>query len=222
MAGPVAVFGKLPVLGDFLDRGLAREVSDRWHGWLVEGLAAARAVLGAGFERAYMAAPVWRLVVPAAALGGTGLAGVLLPSVDSAGRLFPLTLAAPLGDASDPLVLIEAEDWFEMLEDAGRHALTLEGGPDAWLAAVAALPGPPTAPVRGGGGGWVALDTGATGAATALRRRLAGAAASGRALFWSEGSPFVRPGAWIGDALPSGPAFVRLLADPGAAIEEAA
>jgi type VI secretion system protein ImpM len=90
-AGP-GVFGKLPARGDFVDRGLPKSFTDPWHAWLVDGLAAARAELGAGFEPAYMAAPVWRFLLPAGAAGPTAACGVLLPSVDSAGRLFPLSL----------------------------------------------------------------------------------------------------------------------------------
>jgi type VI secretion system protein ImpM len=210
MAGAVGVFGKLPVMGDFLDRGLPRDAVDRWHAWLVAGLASARAELGARFEPAYMAAPVWRFVAP-----GLGLTGVLLPSVDAVGRQFPLTLAAVLPADPDPLALVEAEGWFETLEDAGRAGLALDGAPAPWITAVTGLAGP--RPARSAGpppDGWQALDAAITGAAAALRRTLAGRAAGGRALLWSEGSPHVRAAAWIGDVLPTGAAFARLIADP--------
>src|SRR5919107_2608227 len=88
------VFGKLPSRADFLSRGLPASFTDPWHTWLVRGLAAARERMAERFEPAYMAAPVWRFVVPPHACGPDPAAGVILPSVDAVGRLFPLTLAA--------------------------------------------------------------------------------------------------------------------------------
>src|ERR687890_132230 len=87
------VFGKLPARADFLSRGLPASFADPWHAWVVRGLAAARQELAERFESAYMAAPVWRFVLPPGACGPALAAGVVLPSVDAVGRLFPLALA---------------------------------------------------------------------------------------------------------------------------------
>jgi type VI secretion system protein ImpM len=209
----VGVFGKLPVLGDFLDRGLPRDLVDAWHGWLVAGLAASRGALGPTFEPAYMAAPVWRVVVPAGTLATAGLAGVVLPSVDAVGRLFPLTLAVPLAaDAGiDPL---DAEPWLDALEASGRAGLALDEHPERWIVGLAGLP-PPPALDRRAETGWLAPDgSGGEDVVCRVRRGLLRLAARGRTLLWSQGSPFVRPAAWIADRPPEGEAFARLLADP--------
>lgn len=84
------LFGKLPVHGDFVARGLAATERDALDAWLATSLADARAVLGAGFEARYDSAPPWRYV----ARENAGLAaGALVPSVDSVGRRFPILLA---------------------------------------------------------------------------------------------------------------------------------
>lgn len=131
----VGIFGKLPARADFVARGLPPGFADPWHAWLVRGLTAARELLGAGFEPAYLAAPVWRFVLAPGACGGEAASGVLLPSVDSADRLFPLTLAAPGA--------MREESWFAALEDAGRAALDDGMAFEGWLAQVAALPAAP-------------------------------------------------------------------------------
>ena len=83
-----ALFGKLPTHGDFVSRGLAAAEQAAWDGWLSDGLALARDVLGERFEDAHDAAPPWRFVQRAGE-GGTRLqAGCIAPSVDRAGRRF--------------------------------------------------------------------------------------------------------------------------------------
>lgn len=84
------LFGKLPVHGDFVARGLAATERDALDAWLATSLADARAVLDADFEASYDSAPPWRYVAQESA----GLAaGALAPSVDSVGRRFPILLA---------------------------------------------------------------------------------------------------------------------------------
>ena len=94
-AGPVGVFGKLPALGDFLLRGLPAGFADPWHGWLADGLATCREMLGDGWLAAYLEAPVWRFALAGDACGPDPVTGVLMPSVDAVGRYFFLTLASP-------------------------------------------------------------------------------------------------------------------------------
>jgi len=191
----VGLFGKVPARADFITRGLSPAFADPWHAWLVRGLAAAREALGAHYEPAYMAAPVWRFLLPPGACGPEAAAGVLLPSVDAAGRLFPLTLVT-VAARLDASTLRRAEEWFGTLEDAGREALDDAMEFEPWLARVAALPAP----------------SGATG----LEKLLSG---EDSVMFWSDGSPYVASAALAMPALPDGAGFVRLLADPGCVAE---
>ena len=105
-AGPVGVFGKLPALGDFLLRGLPAGFADPWHAWLADGLVACRDLMGDGWLAAYLEAPVWRFALAGGTCGPAPVTGVLMPSVDAAGRYFFLTLAmlAPAGGETEVTV----------------------------------------------------------------------------------------------------------------------
>ena len=81
----VMVFGKLPTYGDFVVRGMSADDRALLDQWLSNGMIEARAVLGDSFEDRYDRAPPWRF-----AAGDSG--GVLVPSVDRAGRRFPVYL----------------------------------------------------------------------------------------------------------------------------------
>ena len=89
----VQLFGKLPAHGDFVARGLSAEARDALDMWLSEGLAASRDALGPDFDDLYDRAPPWRFVLPE-----DGVAGVLVPSMDRAGRRYPLWLAVEGAD----------------------------------------------------------------------------------------------------------------------------
>ncbi|MGH7152936.1 MAG: type VI secretion system-associated protein TagF, partial [Acetobacteraceae bacterium] len=69
---------------------------------------------------AWLEAPVWRFSLAPAICGARSAIGLMLPSVDRAGRYFPLTLAA-ISDTGAPSP--EADDWLDACEAAGRAAL---------------------------------------------------------------------------------------------------
>jgi type VI secretion system protein ImpM len=221
MSGPLAAapgaFGKLPARADFLSRGLPASFADPWHAWLVRGLAAARQELAAQFEPAYMAAPVWRFAVPAEVCGPATAAGVVLPSVDAVGRLFPLTLAVVSPTLGPLLSLAAARPWFEALEEAGREAVARDPEIEAWLARLAGM-APPSAlmPVQPPCTHLPLTD----GAALepAIMPALARLGAERAVLFWCDGSPFVGACALVSQGLPEGAWFARLLSDPAPAL----
>ncbi len=84
------LFGKLPAHGDFVARGM----DDAWQADL--DVAISRAMQRAmerfdhEFEERFLAAPPWRCAIER---GGSYLGGALAPSLDQAGRLFPVFLA---------------------------------------------------------------------------------------------------------------------------------
>lgn len=91
LAGPVAgLFGKLPLQGDFVDRGLPPAFRKLWDLWITRHIAP-RQRGGAGFPAGGLR---FRLVS-----GGATAAGLILPSHDSAGRRFPLSLMV-IGDGA--------------------------------------------------------------------------------------------------------------------------
>ncbi|MEM9198947.1 MAG: type VI secretion system-associated protein TagF [Pseudomonadota bacterium] len=138
MPGRIGVFGKIAGLGDFLRRDLPPGFAEIWDPWLASVMSESRAQLGASWEEAYASAPIWRFALAPGVAGPAACLGILMPSQDRVGRLFPLTLvtaaaadraAAALGD--DTVLLA----W----EDAALDTLDASHGPAAFEAARAAL-----------------------------------------------------------------------------------
>jgi type VI secretion system protein ImpM len=136
--GGVAVgfYGKLPARGDFVRAGLPRDFTDRWDDWLQSVIAGSRALMGEAWLPAFLEAPVWRFALPPGMCGQRAALGLMLPSVDKAGRYFPLTFAAlPAAGAVLPAVGIAsaasgpARVWLDRCEATGRTALERDTSP---------------------------------------------------------------------------------------------
>ncbi len=128
MIGPAVIagfYGKVPARGDFVRSGLPRAFTDPWDDWMRMAIAGSRARMGDDWLAAYLEAPIWRFALPAGLCGGLPVVGSMLPSVDKAGRYFPLTFAA-LCDRSDSI-----DTWLDRCEDAGLSALEQDIAPDA-------------------------------------------------------------------------------------------
>ncbi|MEZ5749055.1 MAG: type VI secretion system-associated protein TagF [Caenibius sp.] len=108
------LFGKLPVLGDFVARGLDMAQRERLDAWLSEEMEIARERFPDDFEHRYDSAPAWNFVD----CDDTGRwsGGVLCASMDRAGRRFPLMCAAPARDAGQAVAISGA--WMEILQHA--------------------------------------------------------------------------------------------------------
>lgn len=95
LTGYPGFFGKLPVTGDFVSRGLNPAFIARWDRWVTRHLAARQA-------RDWPEGGLRFSLVS----GGRCVAGMIHPSRDGQGRAFPLTIACvlparPLVDAVD-------------------------------------------------------------------------------------------------------------------------
>lgn len=159
---PVAgFFGKLPSTGDFVARGLPDAFRRNWDTWLTRHIAP--------LQREGLAFPPgglrFRLVS-----GGRLAAGVIRPSQDSAGRLFPLSLLVIAdGDLTQPQI----DTWCDAVLALLSDALT----PDAlWHALDAVetfLPdGPATGPMQLWIPGQPARDSTADSGTTTARQLL--------------------------------------------------
>lgn len=104
MPAVFGAFGKMPSLGDFFRISLPSDFVAAWDEWLQGGLLAVRAALDARWQDCYMSAPIWRFTLGSGLAGRSAMLGVIMPSVDRVGRMFPLTLAAPLPDSRSPLL----------------------------------------------------------------------------------------------------------------------
>jgi type VI secretion system protein ImpM len=149
MTGRFGAYGKIPALGDFVRIGLADDFVTAWDGWLQRGVLAAREALGTRWRDAYGSAPVWRFALAAGLAGEAGALGVLTPSIDRVGRLFPLTLAAALPLAQPPaLAHFLAAEAFDALEAAALDALDAATTRDALARRLAAIAAPALRPAR--------------------------------------------------------------------------
>lgn len=122
----IGFFGKLPARGDFIRAGLPTSFVTPWDDWMQAVLPASRAALGEAWLAAWMEAPVWRFRLPAGACGPAAATGMFMPSVDKAGRHFPLTLAC-MGPE------LAGAEWLDGAEAAGIAALEHILEPDELL-----------------------------------------------------------------------------------------
>src|ERR1700739_3155085 len=112
-------YGKLPARGDFVRSGLPRDFTDPWDAWLAQAIAGSRTRMGDDWLPAFLEAPVWRFVLAPGLCGERAVLGLVLPSVDRAGRYFPLTFAALFDEGS----AVADAAWLDRCEAAGRAAL---------------------------------------------------------------------------------------------------
>lgn len=108
-------YGKLPGLGDFVQRRLPPSFITPWDEWLQQGLRALDAQPPA--DDAAQPAPVRRFWLAAGVVDACGWAGLLMPSRDRSGRAFPLTVAQPMATLAQTLA---ARHWACCLAAAMR------------------------------------------------------------------------------------------------------
>lgn len=197
-------FGKLPALGDFASRRLPAAWIDGWDAWLQHELVAARESLGDDEWLAlYLVAPVRRFWLERGLLSPEAWLGVLMPSVDSVGRHFPFTLAAPLLDGQDHLVdAFASDDWFDAADALARQVLDPAFDVDALERALTGMPVPH---------GERRIED---PAGVRMAQQLHAQHARLRSVWWCEGASTT--GDFLGaDALPRAAAFMALLREGG-------
>lgn len=143
----VGYYGKIPSRGDFVGHGLDAATRGAMDAWCQDVLPASQERLGAAWRPAWMEAPIWRFRVRAGLFGRDAAAGVWLPSMDRAGRLFPLILAV-VGVHVDRCGAL-----LDRLEEIGLEAIEHDLAPER-LAAALAVAAPPAAPLPVTEGHW--------------------------------------------------------------------
>ena len=181
----VGFYGKLPARGDFLRVGLPRGFADPWDAFLSVGMTASRAELGDLWLPSWMEAPIWFFALADGVCGPSACTGLFLPSVDRAGRHFPLTIALLYPRATPDALAQAAAPWLAAAEQAGLDALESTHEPETLEERLTAAP-PPSPDLPQG---------------------------NGSALFWTIGSPFVAPATWRLQGLPAPSSFARMLRD---------
>ncbi len=130
----IGFYGKLPIVGDFVQRSLQEPFISRWDQWLQYGLLEAQQRLGEQWLDYYLTCPVIRFALCPQVIDQQVWLGVLMCSVDKVGRCFPFTVAA----AFDQVAVINClyggqSDFFNQLEmialsglDESNQLLSLE------------------------------------------------------------------------------------------------
>lgn len=153
---PVGLHGKLPAHGDFLTRNLSRDFVHGWDDWLQRAIASSQEQLAGQWLDIYLTSPLWRFVLSPGVVDHQAWAGVLMPSVDSVGRYFPLTLARPMPELASPTeMLVRGDTWFAGLEEIALTGLQEGVTVDVIDAALAGYTAPPVSGARAVG---VALE----------------------------------------------------------------
>lgn len=151
MTPRLGYYGKIAALGDFIRRDLPAGFAEPWDRWLQEGMTASRAELGADWLARYQVAPLWRFALGPRLCGPAAVAGVMMPSADRVGRLFPLALVLPL-PAAEVRSALDDEPAFAAIEELLLDTLEPAFGRAALDAAVDRLSPPrgaPGAPLSG-------------------------------------------------------------------------
>jgi len=104
-------------------------------------IAGSRDALGdAAWLDYYLTSPIWRFALRPGVIDEHAWAGVLVPSVDSVGRYFPLTLTVPVSPQQDLFALMaEQGEWYAGLEQTALAALQQQLDADTILAQLGQL-----------------------------------------------------------------------------------
>lgn len=111
---PPGWFGKLSMLGDFAHRRLPTAVVERCDEWLSQCVSQSRQTLGTAWLETYLTAPLWCFVWAPRVIDDGWWIGVLMPSVDSVGRYFPLLVMRDADHAPDNVLgLSQLSTWYD-------------------------------------------------------------------------------------------------------------
>ncbi len=142
-------FGKAPARGDFVGCSLPRGLTDPWEAAARAGFAHGDETLGRAWLERFLVAPMLRFSLPTGLAGAAAWTGVVTPSVDGAGRYFPLIIARSY-DAEAAVGAALVEDGGPFHDRAGAlllNALDTDGFDlAAWEGEVAALADAPLSP----------------------------------------------------------------------------
>jgi type VI secretion system protein ImpM len=121
----VGWYGKIPGTGDFIVRRIPAAFSEPWDRWLQGALDGSRQRLGAHWRGAFLSMPAWRFALGQGVVADNAWAGIMVPSVDSVGRYFPLTVACALPSLGLDVVatLLGASRWFDDIEAIAVDAI---------------------------------------------------------------------------------------------------
>jgi len=212
----IGIFGKLPGHGDFIQRQLPGSFVSVWDEWLQRAVHGSREIMGDEWLDYYLTSPVWRFVHGKGVIDESAWAGILVPSVDSVGRYFPLTIAAPLPPAIDAFAFMSKEkDWFQGLSELAVSALQNMLHADRLFEAFAQVPegaGSAVLP-RSQSSFFVSSgdSSGIESSYAGLLGQVCGKSFASYSLWWCEGSQHLAPTSLLCPSLPSPEFYCSML-----------
>ncbi|MFA0810275.1 type VI secretion system-associated protein TagF [Microbulbifer epialgicus] len=216
MQNSIGIFGKLPGHGDFIQRQLPASFVSVWDEWLQRTVHGSREIMGNEWLDYYLTSPVWRFVHGKGMIDESAWAGILVPSVDSVGRYFPLTITAPLPAATDAFTFMAHEkDWFQGLSELAIGALQNMLHVDQLSEAFAPVPtGLYTAILPGPQSDFYVSSGDASGIESSyagLLGQLCKKSFASYSLWWCEGSQHLAPTSLLCPSLPSPEFYCSML-----------
>lgn len=216
MLNAMGLFGKLPGHGDFIQRQLPGSFVATWDEWLQRAVHGSRELVGESWLDYYLTSPIWRFALSAGTLDEHSWAGILVPSVDSVGRYFPLTMAAPVSGKANPFALqVSADSWYQQLSDLAIEALQNALQADQLMER---FPGLAEVPVAEDAPGLSAGTHIATGDGTGIASSYAGLLNQlyrqrypSFSLWWCAGSQHLAPTTLLSPALPEPTLYCSML-----------
>jgi len=190
-AQSVGYYGKIPARGDFVGNGLPSSLVKAWDNALSSVLARGKAALADRWTDVWLEAPVWRFALPQAMCGADPVLGLWMPSIDKAGRHFPLMIAATCPGATPEQMARRGGAWLDAAEDAGRAAIAEDLSPEQLADLV-----PPSPDLT---------DSADMGLPHDLLPR------SGVGLWWTDGAPLVPAQGLVLDTMPGAATFLAML-----------
>ena len=123
MSQHIGFFGKVPSHGDFIERGLPQHFVNAMDEWLQGALACSQGALGHDWLQTYLTSPIWRIGLSDGAIDSQQWLAIICPSVDAAGRYFPLVIAEKVRQGNIFAAFQNNADWFEHAEKLALSAL---------------------------------------------------------------------------------------------------
>jgi type VI secretion system protein ImpM len=211
-------FGKVMSYADFIARRIPPAFLQCWDEWLQAALQKARQQLGSEWLPTYLHSPIWRFALAAQACDAHAWAGIMMPSIDSVGRQFPLTIVVRLPQGVNIYeCLRDGQDWYAQLESLALSSLSekfiladfdlaVSAVPTDFATAVAGDPAGPAC-IRIAITGIAQLDSSLPSIATTLVRL----SLHGHSLWWSDGSEKISPSLLLCKGLPAPASFAAML-----------
>jgi type VI secretion system protein ImpM len=117
-------YGKLPCLGDFISKRLPESFVKPWDAWLQAGMVEGKAVFAGDWEEHFLTFPMWRFLLDRHVIDDSHWVGLVFPSADRVGRLFPFTVAFRLPEnASNAFNIKHLDQVLDCIEDLVHEVL---------------------------------------------------------------------------------------------------